>query len=54
MARTSFVPFVAIAQGRAKLSLAEIGVWRLAAAVAAYVVLVLLHPYIIGRPAIGM
>jgi len=54
MAHTSFVPFVAIAQGRAKLSLAEIGLWRIAVAIAAYVALVLLHPYVIGRAAIGM
>lgn len=54
MARTSFVPFVAMAQGRAKLSLAEIGVARLGLAIVVDIVLVVMHPYIIGRTAIGM
>ncbi len=54
MARTSFVPFVAMAQGRAKLSWAEIGVARLGLAIVVYIVLVVMHPYVIGRVAIGM
>jgi uncharacterized membrane protein len=54
MARTSFVPFVAMAQGRAELSLAEIGLWRIALAIVVYGALVVLHPYVIGRDAIAM
>jgi uncharacterized membrane protein len=54
MARTSFVPFLALAQGRARLNWAEIGLWRIVLAVVVYVALVLLHPYVIGRPAIDL
>jgi uncharacterized membrane protein len=54
MAQTSFVPMVAIAQGRAKLSMRDIGWWRIGVAVLVYAALVLVHPYVIGRPAIGM
>ncbi len=54
MARTSFVPFFAMIQGRAKLSWAEIGLWRVALAIVVYVALVLLHPYVIGRAAIAI
>jgi len=54
LAKSSFVPFVAIAQGRAKLNLAEIGLWRIGLAIVVYAALVVLHPYVIGRAAIGM
>lgn len=54
MAHTSFVPFVAMAQGRARLDWREIGLWRIGLAIVVYVALVLLHPLVIGRPAIGM
>jgi hypothetical protein len=42
------VPFVAIAQGRNRLDLAEIGLWRVAVALAAWVGIILLHPLAIG------
>ena len=45
---TSAVPFVAIAQGRQSLRLAEIGVWRVAIAVGIWATVLLLHPYVIG------
>jgi uncharacterized membrane protein len=54
MARTSFVPLVALIQGRARLDWGQIGLWRLGLVIVVYVALVLLHPYVIGRPAIGM
>ncbi|MFQ5634768.1 MAG: NnrU family protein [Gammaproteobacteria bacterium] len=47
-ARTSVTPFLAILQGRNRLSLAEIGWWRPAAAVLAVVVMLDLHVRIIG------
>ena len=51
-ARSSNVPFVAMAQGRAQLRWREIGAMRLAAAAALYVAIVLwLHPKIAGVPA---
>jgi len=51
-ARSSNVPFVAMAQGCARLNWREIGGVRLAAAVALYVAIVLwLHPKIAGVPA---
>ena len=54
-AKTSNLPFVALAQGRAGAglgqTLAEIGVWRLAAGVALFVALFLAHPWAIGVPA---
>lgn len=40
---TSNLPFVAIASGRNRLALGEIGLWRLLAAVAAFAVLLALH-----------
>lgn len=48
MAQTSFVPFVAMAQGRATLRLADLGWWRLALGLVLYAVLVVLHPWIAG------
>ena len=44
MQATSIVPFIAIAQGRNRLDIAEIGFWRIAAALAAWFVLIALHP----------
>lgn len=52
MARTSLVPFVALAQGRARLDWGAIGLWRVALAIVAYVALILLHPLVIGRSAL--
>jgi uncharacterized membrane protein len=45
-AKTSFVPFVAILQGRAKLSLSEIGWWRIGLALAVWAVLLHLHTWL--------
>ena len=42
-AATSNVPFAAIVEGRARLSLAELGWWRLSLAAALYVGLLLVH-----------
>ena len=51
-ARSSNVPFVAMAQGRARLNWREIGAVRLAATAALYVAILLwLHPRIAGVPA---
>jgi uncharacterized membrane protein len=47
-AQTSAVPFVAIAQGRQKLALGEIGWWRLGLAVVLWAALVWAHPLIFG------
>lgn len=45
---TSNIPFAAIAAGRQKLSLAEIGWWRIALAVGVWAVLTWGHPYLFG------
>lgn len=45
---TSLVPFVAIAQGRNKLALSEIGWWRPLLAVVLWVALIALHPVAFG------
>ena len=51
-ARSSNVPFVAMAQGRARLKWREIGWMRLAVTVALYLAILLwLHPKIAGVPA---
>jgi len=47
-AETSNVPFAAIATGRQRLNVAEIGWWRLTLAVAVWVVLAWAHPYLFG------
>jgi uncharacterized membrane protein len=47
-AQTSNVPFAAIAQGRQRLSLGEIGWWRIALAVAVWALLAWAHPYLFG------
>jgi uncharacterized membrane protein len=47
-AQTSNLPFAAIAAGRQRLSLAEIGWWRIALAVAVWAVLAWAHPYLFG------
>jgi uncharacterized membrane protein len=46
--QTSNIPFGAIAAGRQKLNLAEIGWARIAAAVAVWAVLLFAHPYLFG------
>ena len=45
---TSAVPFVAILSGRTKPDWAGIGVWRVAAALALYVALLMLHGPVLG------
>jgi len=47
-AQTSNAPFGAIASGRQKLSLGEIGWWRLLLAVAIWALLAWAHPYLFG------
>lgn len=50
-ARSSNLPFAALAQGRARLDWREIGWTRMAAAIALYFALILwLHPVVIGVP----
>lgn len=49
-ARTSIVPFAAIAAGRNHLRLGEIGAWRVALALAAYVLLIASHGRLFGVP----
>lgn len=52
-AATSFVPFVAIAQGRARLSLREIGYGRIAAGIVLWAVLFHAHRSIVGVSPLG-
>lgn len=47
-AQTSNIPFAAIAAGRQRLSLGEIGWWRLALGVVVWAVLGWAHPYLFG------
>ena len=42
------MPFAAIIDGRQKLILSEIGLWRVALALALYVLFVWLHPLLFG------
>ena len=51
-AQTSNVPFAAIAAGRQRLDIAEIGWWRIALAVAVWALLAWAHPYLFGAPAL--
>lgn len=52
VAQTSNVPFAAILAGRQKLSLSEIGWWRIFAAVAAWSAVALAHPFLFGAQAL--
>ncbi len=52
-AATSFVPFVAIAQGRARFSLSEIGYLRIAGGVVLYAALLHGHSHFIGVNPLG-
>jgi uncharacterized membrane protein len=47
-AQTSNVPFAAIAAGRQRLAVAEIGWWRIALGVAVWALLAWAHPYLFG------
>jgi uncharacterized membrane protein len=51
-AQTSNVPFLAIAQGRQRLDVREIGVVWILIAVAVYAALLFAHPYLFGKPAL--
>lgn len=50
--RTSIMPFAAIAGGRNRLVLSEIGLWRVAVALAAWIILFMLHGPVLGVSAI--
>lgn len=52
-AATSDIPFLAIAQGRQRLALREIGLWRLAAGTALFVVALAFHRLLFGGSPIG-
>ena len=49
---TSFVPFAGLLSGKSKLSLKELGVWRLAAAIALWAVVLIAHGRVFGVPAL--
>jgi uncharacterized membrane protein len=49
-AKTSFIPFLAILQGRARLSPGEIGWWRIGLAVVIWAILLHLHQWLFGVP----
>ena len=51
-AQTSNLPFAAIAAGRQQLRLGEIGWWRIGLGVLVWAVLLALHPYVFGVPAL--
>jgi uncharacterized membrane protein len=46
--RTSFVPFAALASGRTRVTVAEIGWWRIGLGIAGYAVFLALHGWIFG------
>jgi uncharacterized membrane protein len=48
VAQTSYLPFAAMAAGRTRLRLVEIGWWRIAAALALYALLLVLHTWLFG------
>jgi uncharacterized membrane protein len=50
-AKTSNVPFAAIIQGRNQFRFEEIGWWKVLSGIALCVVLIILHPYVIGTRA---
>jgi uncharacterized membrane protein len=52
VAATSFVPFAAIAQGRARTDFAAIGWWRFGVAAVLFVAMLFLHGAVIGVPAL--
>jgi uncharacterized membrane protein len=51
-AQTSNLPFAAIAQGRQRLNLGEIGWWRIGLGVAVWAALAWAHPYLFGARAL--
>lgn len=46
--KTSYLPFAAMAAGRTRLRLREIGCWRLGLGIALYAVLLTAHPWLFG------
>jgi uncharacterized membrane protein len=49
--KTSFVPFAAMLQGRARLSLQAIGWWRIGIAILLWIAILAVHPWLFGvRP----
>ena len=50
---TSAIPFVAVLQGRAKLSLADFSLWRIVLGLALYVGLFAGHPLLFGVPVLS-
>lgn len=52
LAQTSFFPFVALIAGRTRLTLRELGLWRLALGLGLYILFLFLHPLVIGVPAL--
>jgi uncharacterized membrane protein len=53
-AATSNLPFAAIRQGRQSLVLSEVGWWRIALALALYLVLLAVHPWLFGASPLGL
>lgn len=47
-ARTSYLPFAAVAQGRARVTFRDIGWWRIALGLGLYALLLALHPWLFG------
>jgi uncharacterized membrane protein len=52
MAHTSNVPFAAMIAGRTRLNWSRIGLWRIALALAVYVIVLFAHRYVIGLSAL--
>lgn len=50
--QTSNIPFLAVAQGRQRLALGELGAWRILAAVVVWIGLILAHPFLFGVAAL--
>ncbi len=54
LAHTSNIPFAALAAGKVRLDWSKIGLWRLALALAVYLVLLFTHRWFIGLSALPM
>ena len=51
-AQTSFLPLGVVLSGRTRLTLRDVGLWRLALGLGLYVLFLFLHPMVIGVPAL--
>jgi uncharacterized membrane protein len=51
-AQTSFVPLAAVLAGRTRVTVGELGWWRLALGLVLYGLFLILHPFLIGAPAL--